>query len=99
MPPRGPQEAALTQDRNDPFAELKGLLEMRISGQHELVEPEPGVVGDAVGDLMVAPDERRPRAPPDQADAGPQVGRHLQLRGPPAVERAHALLALRPRGG
>ena len=60
--------------------------------------PSVVVLGDAVGDLLVAADQRGARAAAHEADARPQVGGDLELVGAAAVQRDHAPLALGLRG-
>ncbi len=69
------------------FAEPVQLLEVRVAREHELVDADRGVLGDAVGDLGVAADQRGPGAAADQPDAGPQVRRHFQASGRRARSR------------
>ena len=66
---------------------------MRVPGQDELGQAEPGVFLDPVGHLDVAADQRRPGAAAEQANAGPQVRRHLQVVRRAAVQVAHPALA------
>ena len=86
------------QHRQDALAEPVRLLEVRVAGEDELVEAEVVVLGDAVGDLVVAADQRGAGAAADQADAGPHVRVDLERRsslGSAAVQRGHAPLAHR----
>jgi hypothetical protein len=71
MPPQAPG----LQDGQHALAEPVGLFQVRVPGQDELGEAEPGVLLDPVGDLGVAADQGRPGAAAEQADAGgsPQV--------------------------
>src|SRR4051812_19247972 len=59
------------------LAEPVELLEVRVAGEDELVDPDGGVLRDAVGHLLVAPDERGAGAAAGQPHAGPQVRGHL----------------------
>src|SRR6202046_5823926 len=95
---RGGDGATRAQHRQDALAEPVGLLEVRVTGQDELLDAQRGVLLDQVGDLLVAAHQRGAGAAADEADAGPQVGVDLELPGGPAglvpgVERQHGLLA------
>src|SRR5580700_11678652 len=68
----------------DALAEPVGLLEVRVTGQDELLDPQRGVLLDQVGDLLVAAHQRGAGAAADEADAGPQVRVDLELPGGPA---------------
>ena len=91
-----------TQQRHDALTEPVRLLDVRVAGQDELVDPRPVVLLEPVRDLLVAADQRRTGAAADQAHAGPQVGRHLELRasvyGTPVAQRQHPLLPGRLAG-
>jgi hypothetical protein len=47
---------------------------VRVTGQDEFVDAEFVVLSDPLGNLLVAADQGRARAAPDEADARPQVG-------------------------
>ena len=72
-----------TQRGDDALADAVGLLQVGIAREDELVDPELVVLGDAVGDLLVAADQRGAGAAADEADPGPQVGGDLQRVGRP----------------
>src|SRR3954454_9116485 len=78
------------------LADPPGLLQVRIAGEDELVETECRVLGDPLGDLLVAADQRGRGALAHQSDAGPEVGRDLEAAGAGAdrspVQRGHARL-------
>ena len=79
------------------------LLEVRVPGEDELLEAELGVLGDAVGDLVVAPDQRGAGAAAHEADAGPDVRVQLErarvARIAAVAQRGHPALSLRLGGG
>ena len=58
-------------DRHHALADPVGLLEVRIAGEDELVDAELVVLGDPVGDLLVAADQRGAGAAADEPDARP----------------------------
>src|SRR6204780_310374 len=94
---RGGHGAPRAQHGQDPLAEPVGLLEVRVTGQDELLDAQRGVLLDQVGDLLVAAHQRGAGAAADEADAGPQVRVDLELPGGTAglvtgVQRQHALL-------
>ncbi len=60
---------------------------MRIAREDELADAERVVLLDAVGDLLVAADERRARAAAHEADARPQVRGDLELVRAALVQR------------
>src|SRR5215207_1991632 len=72
------EQAPLTQDRHDTFAEPVGLFEVRIAGENELAEAEGVILRDAIGDLFVRPHQRGAHATAHHADARPHVGMHDQ---------------------
>src|SRR5215470_17501279 len=85
-------QTALAQARQHAFAEPVRLFEVGVAGEDELVEAELGVLDDAVGDLVVRPDERGADAAAHETDAGPHVGMHREPFGVAAVELGHAPL-------
>src|SRR6478735_6763517 len=64
----------LRQQREHKLGEAVGLLQVRIAGEDEVVEPECRVFLDACGDGLRIAHQRRARATAHQAHAGPQVG-------------------------
>ena len=50
------------------------LLDVRVAGEDELLEPERVVLGDALGHLVVVADQGGAGAAAHEPDARPQVG-------------------------
>ena len=67
---------------------------MRVAREDETLDPQVRVLLDARGDLLWVADQRRPGTATHQADAGPQIGRDLQVVAPPVMQRGHAPLTL-----
>ena len=67
------QQAPGPQDWHDALTHLVGLLQVRIAGEDELVDSELVILGDPIGDLVVAADQGGAGAAADQPDARPQV--------------------------
>src|SRR3954463_3839821 len=61
------EQAALAQDREHALADAVGLLQVRIAGEDELVDARLVVLGDAIGDLLVAAHQRGAGAAADEA--------------------------------
>ena len=68
---------------------------MRVARQDEGVDAERGVFADAFGHGVGVADERRTGAAAHEPHAGPEVGAHLELVAPAAVQGRHAALAFR----
>src|SRR5882757_7024128 len=79
-------EAAPLEQRQHALAEPVELLEVRIAGEDELFDPHLGVLGDPLGDLLVAADQRRAGAAAAEADPGPEVRRDLEMCRRAAVQ-------------
>ena len=60
--------------------------------ENKFVEPEVVILENALDDLLMAADERRPRSRTDQTDASPEIGAHLEVTSVSAVQREHPLL-------
>ena len=91
--------AARGQDGQHTLPEPVRLLQVRVPGQDELRDTQPGVLLDPVGDLGMAADQRGPGPAPDQPDPGPQVRGNLQPVPGPAVQFPHPAQPLRLAGG
>ena len=87
------EQPGLAQPRDHALAEPVRLLEVGLARQDEVVEAELVVLGDALGDLVVAADQRGAGAAAHEAEAGPEVGRDDEVVAAPAVQRRHAVLA------
>ena len=77
--PEPDQARACRDAREDLLADPVGLLDVGPAGQDELVETRGRELGEAVGDLVVAADERGAGALAQQADTGPEVRGDLLL--------------------
>src|SRR6202034_4200868 len=73
------QQPALAKHRRHALAECVRLLDVRVPGKDELVDPELVVFGDAIRHLVVAADERRAGAAAQQARACPEGGINLEV--------------------
>ena len=74
--------------------DLVGLLEMGIAGGDHGLDPQRLIFAQSLRDRLGIADQRRARAAAHQADAGPQIGRDLELvAAAAAMQRDHALLA------
>ncbi len=67
------EQAAFAQDRHHALAEPEELLEVRIAGENELVDPDLRILGDPVGDVGVAAHECGAGTTTDEADSRPEV--------------------------
>lgn len=52
---------------------------MRVAGQDELVDTDRLILGNPLGDVLVAADEGRSGAAANQPDSGPEVRRDEKL--------------------
>src|SRR5690606_40701892 len=75
-----------------PFPDPVRLLQVRVSGQDELVDAERVVLLDPVGHLGVTADEGGARTTPYETDACPQVRGDLLVLARAAVLVEHSLL-------
>ncbi len=74
------------------FTDGVRLLKVRMPGEDELVQPELVVLEDSLGDLFVAPDQRRPGPRANEANSGPEIRTHLEFAPGSTVEGEHPLL-------
>src|SRR6202046_1254381 len=61
------------------FCEAIAFLEMRITREDEAIDAERHIFLHSFRDLVGVADERRPGAAAHEPDAGPKIGRDLQL--------------------